>query len=792
MLRHARLALLTLCFTGVVHAAPAMMKADPQQLAFFERKIRPVLVAKCYSCHSEDSKEVKGGLKLDTRDGIRKGGKNGPAVVPENLDDSLLIEAIRWENEDRKMPPKQKLPDEVIADFEKWIEMGAADPREKALKGVKKASDSDAKNYWAFKPPHVNAVNPVDANKWAYSEVDRYILAGLEAKGLSPAPDAERATLIRRVYFDIIGLPPEPETVRAFIDAKDKKAALEKIVDDLLASPQFGERWGRYWLDIARYAESTGKDRNFTFPYAWRYRDYVIASYNADKPYDQFIKEQVAGDLLPSKTPAEHNEHIIATGFLAMGTKSLNEKNKEVFRNDQIDDQIDVTTKAVLALTVACARCHDHKFDPIATKDYYAVAGIFRSTRTFYGTADGGGGAKNRMPSQLIPLNASNAQLAGLKSSLPGYNPKKKGGKKKAAATSPGDKHTPQVGDLAMGVLDDKPVNSPVFIAGEVDNKGPEVPRGFVPVLSSPALPARPSATSSGRLELAGWLTSKANPMTARVAVNRIWQHLLGEGIVKSTDNFGMTGDRPSNQDLLDYLAIKFMANKWSTKAMVRMIVLSHTYQQSSALNPKAFEVDPENTLVWRANERRLDAEALRDAMLAVSGELDLETPHGSAVLVAGDAQVGKGTPPARFTKFEANYRSVYLPIVRDAVPEMLTLFDFAEPSLVVARRDTTNVPAQALFLLNSPFSFAQATAAAKQLLEDKNLTTNKQRIEEAYLTTFSRLPTAAEVQTAQRYLGELVEASSIADGKPVKATELAWTTFMQAMMSSAEFRYLH
>ncbi len=883
-------------------AAPASQVPDAAQTEFFEKSIRPVLVDKCYKCHSAEATKVKGGLLLDTREGIRSGGDTGHAVVPGNLKESLLIKALHWDDKDLRMPPEKeggKLPDSVIADFKRWIEMGAPDPRGGDGKVVKKEMDlTKAKQLWTFQTPKAAPVPAVKDKAWPRTDVDRFLLAAQEAEGLHPVGDADRRTLLRRVYFDLIGLPPTPAQIEAFAQDKSPKA-LAKVVDALLASPQFGERWGRHWLDAARFAESTGKERNFTFPEAWRYRDWVIAAVNADKPYDQFIIEQIAGDLLPSKDTAERDRNMVATGFLAVGTKGLNEKNREIFRMEVVDDQIDTTSRAVLGITVACARCHDHKFDPIPTRDYYALAGIFRSTTTYYGT----GGAQNKNPSSLIALTPpapadgtppavpqvasappSPAQTASaaapprevaafiandpakserfanlpprkraaflarfgsavgpaapaaapvpppaavapnpapasadasaplpaflandpakaarfaslpperkaelmerLQKSKPG-KVAKGNGRRQGAESSDGAADGPKT----MGVGDGNVANAAILIRGEVDNRGETVPRGVISVLTTGTPPTMP-ANSSGRLELAQWLAAPENPLTARVMVNRVWQHLFGEGLVRTSDNFGATGEEPSNPALLDALAVQFIHDGWSVKKLIRSLILSHAYQLDSASDAKGTQIDPGNRLVWRASSRRLDAEAIRDAMLAASGNLDLAPVNGSLVSKTGDGYIGKGVRPEIFTDVTANYRSVYLPIVRDFVPEALDIFDFAEPSLVVASRDVTNVPIQALYLLNNAFVRAQAAAMAKHILATP--LTHPQRIALAYQTALSRPPTEAELARAEQYLLDegrgLLPAKA---GKTEGAASLAWSTFCQALFASAEFRYL-
>ena len=836
-------------------------KISPDQLAFFEKKIRPVLVAKCYKCHSAESEKVKGGLLLDTREGIRMGGATGHAVEPGDLKGSLLIAAIRGEKKDQLMPPKEKLPPEVIADFEKWVLMGAPDPRDGKAKVAKKPDLAEGKNFWSFQPVKPVAVPQPKDTKWSASDVDRFVLKKLEEHQLKPVGDADPHTFIRRLYFDLIGLPPTPEEVQTFVrdlslahaptrtpapasagenvgKRESVNPAIERVVDRLLASPQFGERWGRHWLDVARYAESTGKERNYAFPEAWRYRDYVIASFNADKPYDRFLREQVAGDLMPAKDAAQRNELLIATGFLALGPKGLNEKNREQFIMDNVDEQIDVTTRAALGVTVSCARCHDHKFDPVSQKDYYAVAGIFKSTETHFGVG-GGGNGKNRQPSTHVPLvktfspppplaktdaapapvqvaSASGDKLtpemeARLKKFVENNpkvaarfknldesekqqlyerlqnNPKFTARAGKPAKNASKYSETPDApkaigepnGQWAMAVLDGKAADCPIYIRGELEEKGPVVPRGFVTVLGATG-PAKIAAGQSGRLELANWLTDAANPLTARVMANRVWHHLFGDGIVSTPDNFGATGERPTHPELLDYLATRFVANGWSVKKLIRDIVLSRTYQLSSAGDAKNFAADPDNNFLWRASQRRLDAESIRDSILAVSGRLDLQPLAGSPLSGMTDTDLGKASRTV--LKADSRHRSVYLPIVREMLPEALDLFDFAEPSLVVAAREVTTVPSQALYMLNSPFIQENAAAFAKRF--QGTSADPKERITAAYLLAFSRPPTAAEITRAEGYLKTHA-------GERGGSPETALATFCQALFASAEFRYV-
>jgi len=785
--------------------ALAANAADPkpadEQIAFFEKNIRPVLVKNCYDCHSAKSEKVKGGLLLDTRDGLLKGGDTGAAVVPGKLDESLLIGALRYTDKDTQMPPQKsggKLPDEVIANFEQWVRMGAPDPRDGAAKSVAEMDMEKAKQFWSFQPPKQGKAPEVKNAAWPRTEIDRFILAAMEAKDVKPVPDTEPRARLRRVYFDLTGMPPPTDVANTFLteSAKGPEAqqkAFEEIVDQLLASPQYGERWGRHWLDVARYAESTGKENNNLYPTAWRYRDYVIDCFNEDKPYDEFIREQIAGDLIGTGDAAEYNDHLTATAFLSIGTKNIAEKNKLTFTMDLVDEQIDAATRSVLGLTVSCARCHDHKYDPVTMRDYYGIAGIFRSTEVCYGT----NGKKNKglNASVLLPLadeSKSLSQQSGIiktspliASTKPVKN-KKQGKKKAYAAKSP---ETPQqIMNEVMGVRDGRVEDTPLFIKGETDDPGPIVSRGLIPLLTNGKVPPMPS-NSSGRCELAAWMTSPENPLTARVMVNRIWQHLFGQGIVRTADNFGATGERPTHPELLDYLALRFIEEGWSTKKLIREIVLSRVYQLATRLDASNNQIDPGNNLLWRANARRLDAEAIRDAMLTASGLMDLKPPGGSMVASVGD---GRAAGYANtFVNAQFHYRSVYLPIVRDFVPSCLEVFDFAEPSLVVANRDTTNVPSQALYLMNNPFVIEQSKALASRITKAPGLD-HKGRITLAYELALCRPPTDAERARADVFLrDEVKDLIKQANGKVPAAAEAAYATFCQALFASAEFRFL-
>jgi hypothetical protein len=793
--------------------APAISADD---LKFFESKIRPILIANCYGCHSTSAGKSKGGLHLDTRDATLKGGESGPAVVPGDVDSSLLIRAVRYHDSDYEMPPAGKLRDDEIALLERWVEMGAPDPR---VEGVAAAGaspgtakrwsvaeiDAAKDTHWAYravvatKPPVIQGA----LKDWARSPIDGFIAATLADRGLEPAGPADRRELLRRASFDLVGLPPSAEELERF--EKDASPdAFAKAIDRMLASPQFGERWGRHWLDVARYAESSGKEANTLYPHAWRYRDYVIESFNEDKPYDRFLVEQLAGDLLPAKDSAERAEHLVATGYLAIGAKSHNARGRQQFQMDLADEQIDAVTQGMLGLTVACARCHDHKFDPIPQKDYYAVAGIFLSTDTRYGTF---AAQQNNHPASLIELpddaglplgpsmqpqqvsllaaaeERSKAEAEKAAAVIAEARAARRRGEEvpaniqqqivRARATSGAvanvgaildrfdEKGAPTMDNLvAMGAVEaGRARNAPLLDRGEIDKPGALVPRGFVQLISDGDEPR--ITKGSGRLEFAEWIADEENPLTARVWANRVWLHLFGKGLVPTPDNFGMSGQTPSHPELLDHLAARLVALDWSTKALIREIMLTRAYAMSSDFHARNAEIDPDNTSIWRMPKKRLEAESIRDSMLSVAGLLDPTPRIGSPInlteggmrgpqverLLTGLASAGDG------------HRSVYLPVLRDRVPESLEVFDFAEPSFVTGQRDATNVPTQALYLLNSAEIARISDAFARRVTEAAE--EEPARIAEAFRLAFGRKPSGTESRACRDFLDDFRKAMS-------------------------------
>lgn len=784
--------------------------ARGQDADFFERRIRPILVRHCYECHSVASGNAESGLRLDERKSVRSGGDRGPAIVPGQPRKSLLLLAISGKHPDLKMPPNgTRLPQSVVNDFHKWILAGAPDPRDApdAKSGPRRV---DADEHWAFQP--IRDVRPPHHTDESVSDVDRFLLKELRNHDLRPQPTTSPRTLLRRITFDLTGLPPEPKQVFAFQEAvaqRGLKAAFEAEVDRLLAAPEFGERWGRHWLDVARFAESSGREANITFPYAWRYRDYVIDVFNADLPFDQFLTEQIAGDLLPYADDAERTRLLIATGFLAIGPRNLDAMDPRQFAADIVDEQIDASSRVFMASSIACARCHDHKFDPFSTDDYYALAGIFSSSKTWFGTAispsNRNGGDPLVLPrldtTPILHRSIAARKVEALKAEKAALERERF---EKGAAFTLRDalrvfwrtgaiegqlEKVDSAGralPLAMGVTDaDTIADGREHLRGEVARLGDTIPRGFPRAITVQDVPPIPD-DHSGRLEFAEWLTRSDHPLTSRVIVNRVWSHLFGSGLVPTVDDFGSTGQPPTHPELLDYLALRFMDRGWSMKGLIRELVLTSAYRRSSHLNPASFETDPENRLRWRMPKRRLQAEAIRDAMLLASGELDRDRPVGSLVgRVIGDRPVSLVGLDKRIPNDldGATHRSVYLPIMRDRLPDVLDVFDFAEPSLVTGQRDTTNVPTQALYLLNSDFVAARAEALADRLLA-KSDQTAAGLVHAAYLHCFARPPREEETARLLAFLTPL--EGDVAQSAPKRDRVV---TMCHALFCTVEFR---
>lgn len=767
--------------------------ADSAGLEFFERNVRPLLVTRCYACHSADTKPA-GGLRVDDINGLLTGGNSGAAVVRGDVESSRLISRILPGSKRRMPQDSDPLSDEQIEILKQWIADGAIWPQIDSSKYLESNEDwySDLRrHHWAWQPVSAAEVPDVLDDTWPRDDIDRFVLSALESRALRPVGDADRATLIRRVTFDLTGLPPTTAEVRAFVDDLSE-FAFEKVVDRLLNSRAYGERWGRHWLDVARYAESTGPSRNIPYPHAWRYRDYVLNSFHTDVPFNRFLQEQIAGDLLPADSDSERDRLSIATGFLAIGVKDVNQRFRERFILDNVDEQIDVVSRAVLGLTVSCARCHDHKFDPIPTADYYALAGIFTSTEDGAGLRNqmGGSGLAYYVPSKLIPLNTSQPapppaeKVAVLTSKVAEAREKFEAirGTAEGLAIQPNgrplqrvyrdrlDKLQGQLNELTdpaarggavHGVQESGSVgDTNIRLRGEAELLGPVVPRGFLSIFDLPDKPTINPA-QSGRKELAEWLTSANNPLTARVAVNRIWHHLFGQGIVPSVDNFGTMGDVPSHPELLDYLATQFVRDNWSFKSLIRRIVLTRTYQLGSSDSPAYLAVDPENKLLWRHSPRRLSAEELRDAMLAVSGELIQSPASGSPAQELQMREIrDNDQDAAKIHKAagESRYRSVYLPLLRGLTPKPLEAFDPVEQTLVTGQRDSTTVPSQALFMLNSVFVHQCSASLADRLIQNSTLS-DSERVATVWQHAFGRNPEQLEMAASIIFVEQFASA---------------------------------
>jgi hypothetical protein len=782
-----------------------------EAIRFFETSVRPLFVEHCLKCHGPDKQ--KGDLRLDTRESILKGGLSGPAVTPGHPERSLLVKAVGYGDDELRMPPKGKLSDRQIADLTRWVQMGASFPPSA------KSKAGSGRDHWAFQAPLDPPVPAVKNTAWPRSLLDRFVLARLEGRGLQPAPATDRRTLIRRATFDLLGLPPTPAEVDAFV-ADTSADAFAKVVDRLLTSPHYGERWGRHWLDVARYADSNGLDENVAFGHAWRYRDYVVAAFNHDKPYDQFLLEQLAGDLLPGDTAAAHHERLIATGLLALGPKVLAEGDEKKMELDIVDEQVDTLGRAVLGMTFGCARCHDHKFDPITTRDYHGLAGIFTSTRTMetfkrvarwhehpIGTEqekarkaahDKNVAERKETIAQLTKKATDAVKAAPPRTTLPKdleslfaaeVRAELKKLRDEVAAL---EKSAPEI-PTAMGVAESKVTDLPVFLRGDHLRPGKLAPRQ-VPVVLAGAGPPTFDSKHSGRLELARWLVRPDHPLTARVMVNRLWRWHFGQGIVPTPDNFGLLGEAPVNQPLLDWLAHRFIESKWSIKAMHRLIMLSSVYQMASttdanATDTKAAAIDPENRLHGRANVRRLEAEAIRDNLLAVTGLLDRSM--GGTLLHVKNREYFFDHTSKDTTKYDSRRRSLYLPVVRNNVYDVFQLFDFPDPAVSNGDRATTTVPTQALFFMNSDWVAQLCEEWAGALLKNGQQA-DAGRIDLIYRQAYARSPTAQEVEGAMSLMRGVEAALSRTEPMAERRRVQAWASLCQTIVSANEFIYVH
>ncbi|MEX2581237.1 MAG: DUF1553 domain-containing protein [Verrucomicrobiales bacterium] len=926
-----------------IGAVPCAGEIEADDIAFFEKKIRPALIKHCYECHSDEAEKRKGGLWLDRRAGWQEGGDSGPAAVAHDVEGSLLIRTVRYGDPDLEMPPDGKLPADVVADFEEWVRRGLPDPRDDP--GSRPADggiDLEAgREFWSFQP------RKSDFGEEA--SIDGFIDEALAENNLEAAPEASPAARLRRAKIDLTGLVPTVAEQDEFLE-EPTEGKWEELVDRWLASDAFGERWGRHWLDLARYADSSGGGRAMPFPDAWRFRDFVIDSFREDRPLDELIVRHVAGDLLPYEDLGERQDNLIATGFLLLGPNNYENQNKAELELEIVDEQLDTMGRSFLGQTIGCARCHDHKFDPISAADYYAMAGIFLSTDFIThanvskwhtepvpptpeakaaiaryeeekaaaereverlkkriaelggdpGNGKGGVAAKS-LPGQIVDngdavlegewkestfsgrwvgdayihdmnegrvpksvrfeceiaasgrheLRLSYSEGPNRHTTVP-VTVETRAGTKEAtvnqrlepehdglfqtlgtfelvegetvvvtvsnqaeasghviadavqwlplfAENESGDEEgasdalTNRLGeDLrkaekalkkiesdappipeAMAVVDRAPdavADTEIRIRGVESNRGEKVPRGFLQVASweTPDLPK----DSSGRLELARWLVDSRNPLTARVLANRIWLKLTGEGLVRTPDNFGTTGEAPTHPDLLDYLAERLVSSGWSAKALVREIMLSRVYSRSTEASPSA--TDPENRLYSRAHRRSLDVETMRDTILTLADTLDGE---------AG----GPSLPPNFRSEFGYEFttlrRSVYVPVFRNSGFEMFTTFDFANPNFTVGKRSRSTIPTQALFLTNSEFIHRHAGEAASALLQ-LPAASDDARVELAFRRTLGRKPSREERALALEFLRESGDSETADDAD-------AWAALQRALFASIDFRFV-
>ncbi|MGD9854074.1 MAG: PSD1 and planctomycete cytochrome C domain-containing protein [Planctomycetaceae bacterium] len=802
----------------------------------FETHIRPLLATRCYACHSSSTGKQEGGLLLDSRNGWFQGGVHGPAVIPGDVEASLLIRAVRYSDPELQMPPDQALPAAAIAALEQWVRSGAPDPRSGAAGLEFRADPSDpvaGRTHWAFQPLAEPKLPIVETAQWPRSRLDMFVLSRLEAAGLQPAPDADRLALARRVCFQLIGLPPTPQQVESFVnDARPD--AYERMVDLLLSSPHFGERWGRHWLDLARYADSNGLDENFLFREAWRYRNGVIEAVNADLAFDRFVQEQLAGDLLPHDSLEQRDRQRIAAGFLVMGPKVLLGNDAKNQRMEVADEQLDTIGRAILGQTLGCARCHDHKFDPIPTADYYAMAGILTSTQVMQqrymlgqqrvmerlaGLSSDGDALndayesywreypqvkqrKEHAESALKLLEQGNQQAweaftemhanAIAEGAAETSHPREERiGFQRALIAELGSTidNPPEIPARAMIPCDvDEPGDESVRLAGQFDRPGEKVPRGFLRVLGES--PAAIPAGRSGRIELARWLTDPhrgAGQLTARVLANRIWHHLIGRGIVRTVDNFGRTGESASHPELLDFLAGELIKSGWSIKHLVREIALSRTFIMSSRHDAAGYALDPENLLLWRAHRRRLDPESLRDAMLCASGELD-PAPMGSTVWYLGDQATAVGdNRNRRRTDFPC--RSVYLPVIRNDLPELFAVFDFADPQTATGARPDTMVAMQGLYFLNADSVMAAAAATARRVIAESPERDPRSTADRIFELVLGQSAAEADVRDVLTFLDD-VQPRFVAAGDADPQLR-AWSMVCHALFASSRFQLL-
>ncbi|MEO2034870.1 MAG: PSD1 and planctomycete cytochrome C domain-containing protein [Planctomycetaceae bacterium] len=783
MLRCAALALVLLSCIPIVIADESELRAD--DVEFFERKIRPLLSKYCYACHSSEAKSIHGGLLLDSVAGLLAGGDSGPVIDAGNPGNSLLLDVIRYGG-DIEMPPKGILTKLEIADLTAWVMRGAVFPpsEDQTDRPDGRIDFATGRQFWSFQPVDERPVPRVQNPAWVRSRLDSFVLAAMERSNLTPSPPANPATLIRRLSLDLIGLPPTPEEVQEFVH-DDSPNAFKRLVDRLLDSPSYGEKWARFWLDMARYTDKTA-DWLYPTGQAHLYRDWVVEAFNNDMPFDEFVHRQLATDLLPQTGP----DDLPALGLISLSPTYWKELKLpcEIINTivaDEWEERVDAVSRTFLGLTVACARCHDHKFDPISSEDYYALAGVFASCRQverpliseaeYKPVAEAKAEIrklegeiaqlKKRMPLPKQNIDELTSRIVAIKSSTPHYDTPI------ANAISEESLFVVRAGKSAQdgSRLDYRPEprDLPLFIRGNPNRPGPTVPRRFLTVLSRESgLPAEPKPfeSGSGRLELAHAITTDAAALTARVIVNRIWMGHFGRGLVVTPSNFGHQGSRPTHPDLLDDLAARFIAGGWSIKQLHRDILLSATWQQSSACDAARAQADPENRWLSRMNRRRLDFESWRDAMLAASGTLDLSM----------------GGPAADVDAVNNRRRTIYATVHRRDMSTTLRIHDFPDPTQHSPMRSATTTPLQGLYALNGPLLAQQSDALSARLGRECG-GLDRARIERAYWLLYSRAPTEREIQLGLAFVDETDEADN----------EIAWKQYTHVLLASNELLYI-
>ena len=805
---YAACLLTTVAFAGDESTSKAFNRTpSDEQLAFFESKIRPLFVQHCYECHSAQASDPAGGLLLDSHAGIVRGGETGPTVVPGVVSASLLMKAVKYEDKNFQMPPAGKLTDDQLRDLEEWIKMGAPDPRAEdtvlATKAKKTIDWDKAREFWSLKPLERSSPPEPTNEAWPITNIDRFVLHAMKGRGLVPSTDASREAWIRRATYDLTGLPPTPEQIDHFL-AEPTESAYATVVNRLLSTRAYGERWGRHWLDVVRYSDTAGDNADFPIPQMVRYRDWVIDSFCEDKPYDQFVIEQLAGDLLPSQSTEEAHRNLIATGYVA-GARRFGSRVDDYPQHLTIEDTLDNVGRAFLATTINCARCHDHKFDPVTAEDYYALYGIFNSTQYPWPGIE-----LEQKQRDLVPLAASDIversdreqsdrqkmldeevkRLQKEHQDASDDEAKKSldTAIKKAKEIAERNSKQPKPYELAYALSESKKISDvPIQLKGDPGKAGDIASRHFLTMLGRQTIPASEANSTSGRLQLAHWITDRNNPLTARVMVNRIWLHHFGRGLVPTPNDFGRQGKLPTHPELLDWLANRFIDSDWSIKSLHREIMLSRVYRLGSIASSQASELDPTNELLSHYPRRRLDAESIRDTLLYLSGKLDTSRAEAHPFPPQDQWKFTQHNPFKAI--YETNRRSVYLMTQRIQRHPFLAIFDGADPSVSTPARAASTTPLQALYFLNDPFVHQQAEGFAKRAIE--HATSPEERVRFVYRLGLGRHASSEEMEgslTLLKRLGLALDAEGLSAQERESQT---WQSLVRSLFRFNEFVYL-